>query len=73
LLPGCDKSPPCDELIAHYDEALRRARNLEHWHASRGTAGHNPSTAVHLLTEFLRTLGQEEQLSAIRRSLKQGD
>lgn len=50
-MPRYEKRLPCLTLLDRYDDALRRARELEHWHETRGTEGHNPSPGVHRLTE----------------------
>jgi hypothetical protein len=43
-------------LAPRYSEALRRARELDAWHDTRGTAGANPSTAVYKLAQRLDVL-----------------
>jgi hypothetical protein len=53
-MPRYEKRLPCVELLSRYEDALRRAIELEQWHRSRGTAGTNPSTGVHKLTEKIK-------------------
>jgi|ERR1039458_199365 hypothetical protein len=61
-IPEYDKEAPYERLNPGYSTAVERARNLDNWHESRGTAGHNPSTAVYQLTERLRELNRETTL-----------
>jgi hypothetical protein len=65
-LPRYRKAVPYDALKDRYAEALKRAVDLAGWQKSRGNAGANPSTDVHLLTELLRTLGKKHALAAHR-------
>ncbi|MGA3026814.1 MAG: RloB family protein [Bryobacteraceae bacterium] len=53
-MPGYVKRLPCDTLYPFVDEAKRRAIELDHWHATRGTTGDNPSTTVYLLVDIIR-------------------
>ena len=54
-LPGYDKVLPCDDLIPHYGDALKRAVDLDKWQASRNNSGANPSTGVYQLTERVKS------------------
>jgi hypothetical protein len=49
-LPGYDKHINFSKLVAGYPDAVRRARQLDSMHKTRGTAGGNPSTGVYVLT-----------------------
>jgi hypothetical protein len=53
-MPRYEKRLPCADLLSRYEDALRRATELEQWHRLRGTAGNNPSTGVHKLAEKIR-------------------
>jgi RloB-like protein len=53
-IPRYEKRLPCADLLHRYDDALRRAVDLEQWHQLRGTPGNNPSTGVHRLTEKIK-------------------
>jgi hypothetical protein len=57
-IPRYDKRLPCETLMAEYHEAVRRSVELEQWHHTRNTAGENPSTGVHRLTEEIIKEGQ---------------
>jgi hypothetical protein len=57
-MPEYEKRLPCETLMAAYEEAVARCEELEHWHETRGTAGHNPSTGVHRLAEEIMREGQ---------------
>ena len=50
-MPGYQKRLPCETLLPAYGDALRRSVELEQWHQTRSTVGHNPSTGVHRLTQ----------------------
>src|SRR5262249_33463734 len=56
-LPGYDKDVPTAKLIAHDDDAVRRAKDLDAWQSSRNCAGANPSTGVYRLTERIKAAG----------------
>jgi len=60
--PGYRKVPPVQELRPYYEEAVRRARDLDAWQSSQGCPGRNPHTGVYALTERLRTLDREALL-----------
>jgi hypothetical protein len=57
-IPGYDKRLPTAQLIPLLDDALRRARDLDQWQASRGCDGENPSTGVYRLMERIRKMGR---------------
>lgn len=61
--PTYRKELPFPRLASGYDDAVRRAGELERRHEADGTAGANPSTGVHHLTERIRQFGREERLS----------
>ena len=65
-MPGYDKEVPFDRVFPHYQSAVQRAVELDHWQETRGCAGENPSTGVHRLTERIMELGREEQLKKHR-------
>lgn len=54
-LPGYEKHPPCEKLLALYNDAARRAAELDKWHELNGKAGANPSTGVYKLVEKIRS------------------
>ena len=54
-LPGYDKELVFARLHPGYDEAVRRARELDHAAERAEQPGCNPTTGVHLLTEIIRT------------------
>lgn len=53
-VPGYDKELPFAEVHTGYDEAVRRARELDNAAALANRPGRNPTTGVHLLTETIR-------------------
>jgi hypothetical protein len=55
-MAGYQKELPCEELARLYPEALGRATKLDQWQASRGKAGGNPSTSVHVLVERIKSI-----------------
>lgn len=57
-MPGYDKQLPFEDLIRYYEDARRRARELEHRHADDGAVGDNPSTGVYRLVESIRAQRQ---------------
>ena len=57
-LPGYEKDVPFAKLHPNYVEAVRRAYELEAWQQSRGCEGSNPWTAIHKLTENIRSFGR---------------
>ena len=57
-LPGYEKVVPCEKLLPHYEDAVRRAMELAAWQQAQGRPRGNPSTDVHLLTERIRAYGQ---------------
>jgi hypothetical protein len=61
-MPGYDKEVPFELVFPHYQSAVQRALELDHWQETRGCAGENPSTGVHRLTERIMELSREEQL-----------
>lgn len=54
-LPGYDKELVFVKLHPGYDEAVRRAGELDGAAERAGRPGRNPTTGVHLLTEIIRT------------------
>lgn len=54
-MPGYEKRLDYEALRPKYPDALKRAEDLEKWHASRGTAGANPSTTVYKLVERIKS------------------
>lgn len=54
-LPGYDKELVFVKLHPGYDEAVRRARELDDAAERAERPGRNPTTGVHLLTEIIRT------------------
>jgi hypothetical protein len=54
-LPGYDKDLAFAKLHSGYDEAVRRARELDEAASHAGSIGGNPTTGVYLLTEVIRT------------------
>lgn len=54
-LPGYDKELAFARLDPGYDEAVRRARDLEAAASRDDRVGGNPTTGVHVLTELIRT------------------
>jgi hypothetical protein len=54
-LPGYEKVLVFAKLHPGYDEAVRRARELDDAAERAGRPGRNPTTSVHLLTEIIRT------------------
>lgn len=54
-LPGYDKELVFARLHPGYDEAIRRACELDEAAERAGRPGRNPTTGVHLLTEVIRT------------------
>lgn len=69
-IPGYGKIAPVHLLSAKYAEAVARASALHKWQREQGRAGENPSTAVHLLTERVRELGNETGLLRLRDLIK---
>ncbi|HET9179710.1 MAG TPA: RloB family protein [Terriglobia bacterium] len=61
-MPRYEKEVPFNQIFPFYQLAVQRAWDLEHWQATRGNQGGNPSTGVHRLTERVKELGREEQL-----------
>ena len=61
-IPDYDKEAKYERLKPSYPTAVERARDLDKWHESRNTTGHNPSTSVHQLTERLMELNRERIL-----------
>jgi hypothetical protein len=57
-LPRFEKEVPGETLAPLYVDAMRRARELDAWHESRGTAGENPSTGVYKLTERIKAIAE---------------
>lgn len=53
-LPRYDKELPFAKVHPGYDEAVRRARELDREAERAGRPGRNPTTGVHLLTEIIR-------------------
>jgi len=53
-LPQYEKSLPFDHLHSGYEQAVERARELDHRCETAGCPGDNPSTGVHVLTEHIR-------------------
>lgn len=66
-VPRYEKETPYTLMRAHYAEALRRASDLDKWHATRGTDGENPCTAVYLLTQRLIELNRDNVLRQHRK------
>lgn len=66
-LPDYQKDVPFDALRPHYEDAVARARALDHRQETAGDAGGNPSTGVYRLTERIHELGREEQLRRLGR------
>ena len=62
-LPDYEKVPPMETLMEHYPEAVERARKLDAWHVTRGTAGENPSTGVYVLVEKLKSYRRQRPSS----------
>lgn len=54
-LPRYDKELPFGKMHPGYDDAVRRARELDQQAERAGRPGRNPTTGVHLLTEIIRT------------------
>jgi hypothetical protein len=54
-LPGYDKELELAKLQRGYDEAVRRARQLDEDALRADRIGRNPTTGVYLLTEVIRT------------------
>jgi hypothetical protein len=54
-LPDYDKELELEKLHAGYDEAVRRARQLDEDALRADRIGRNPTTGVYLLTEVIRT------------------
>jgi len=67
-MPEYDREVPFELVFPHYRLAVERAVELDHWQETRGCAGENPSTGVHLLTEQIMKLSREEQLKKHRLS-----
>ena len=65
-MPAYDKEVPFGLLFPHYQSAVQRALQLDHWQDTRGCAGENPSTGVYQLTERITELSREEQLKKHR-------
>jgi RloB-like protein len=57
-MPRYEKRLPIETLMATYRDAVRRSEELQQWHRSCGTDGHNPSTDVHRLTEEIMKEGR---------------
>lgn len=53
-IPDYDKELPTPRLIPLLEQAMERARHLEHLAELAGVPGKNPSTGVHLLVERIR-------------------
>jgi hypothetical protein len=53
-IPDYDKELPARLLISLIEEAMQRARHLDHLAELAGVPGKNPSTGVHLLVERIR-------------------
>jgi hypothetical protein len=54
-LPGYDKELELAKLHPGYDEAVRRARQLDDDAVRADRIGRNPTTGVYVLTEVIRT------------------
>ena len=54
-MPGYEKRLNYEALRPKYSDALKRAQDLERWHASRDTVGANPSTTVYKLVERIKS------------------
>jgi hypothetical protein len=61
-ISGYEKEIPFDKIHPFYDDALRRAQELDHWQQTRNNAGANPSTGVYFLTETIRKFGKDQFL-----------
>jgi hypothetical protein len=66
-LPNYHKCLPFEEMHEYYEIAVQRARTLKRRREEAADVGGNPSTGVYRLTEQIRKLGQDAQLSQIRR------
>jgi hypothetical protein len=53
-IPRYDKELPAPTLIPLLEQAMQRARHLDHLAELAGAPGKNPSTGVHLLMERIR-------------------
>jgi hypothetical protein len=58
-LPGYQKTIPCEKLLPHFEEAAKRASELEGWQQAQGRPGANPSTEVHHLVQRLMKIRKE--------------
>jgi hypothetical protein len=61
-LPGYDKRLRFADLAAGYPQAVQRADALHRRHEELGTAGGNPSTYMHVLTERIREYSRSARL-----------
>jgi hypothetical protein len=61
-LPRYVKHVRFEDVEHGYESAVSRARALERMHEARDTAGGNPSTGMHHLTERIRGLGKDGRL-----------
>jgi hypothetical protein len=66
FIKGYKKLVSYVDLRETYDDALRRAVQLDKRHAEIGEEGENPSTSVYRLTERLRELSRHRQLQMLR-------
>ena len=57
-LPDYEKAVPFVKLHPNYEEAVKRALDLDAWQQTRGSEGSNPSTRVHKLTEKIKGFGR---------------
>lgn len=64
-LPNFVKEVDYEKIRQNYTEAVRRAKLLLEWQTQQGRENGNPSTSVHLLTETIVELGQENFLKAV--------
>ena len=61
-LPRYVKHVRFEDVEHGYESAVSRARALERMHEARDSAGGNPSTGMHHLTERIRGLGKDGRL-----------
>lgn len=61
-LPRYEKHIQFADVHQGYAAAVRRAESLERMHAARSSAGGNPSTGMHHLTERIREFGKQRRL-----------
>jgi RloB-like protein len=59
-LPDYEKKVPFGMQHPTYREAVQRALALDTWQQSRGRGGSNPWTAVHKLTEKIKSFGRSK-------------